>query len=120
MTDDSSRDGARAHDDGDQESAPSGACAGESSLPTRDPVTVAAVLGGLLVGVVGSVIYGVLAFSIVGGSGVTGVLVAVGAPALVALALLAVGRTRRAGSGFVMGLALGTILVAGACLGPAL
>ncbi|GAA5162654.1 hypothetical protein [Ornithinimicrobium tianjinense] len=83
-----------------------------------DPVTGLAVAGGITAGTLaGLALTYVLnvALSSVGPWWLFAVTVAV--PAVVGVVLLAIPRWRRAGAGFVMGLAIGSIVSAGVCVG---
>lgn len=84
-----------------------------------------AVVGGVVLGLLLAFGYMVVAFFVAyasdpegDGSGVVWVAL-FAAPAVVGVLLLAVPRTRRAGSGFVLGLAVGFIVLSAVCVAPA-
>jgi hypothetical protein len=89
-------------------------------------VSTGAVVGGVLLGLLLAFAYMVVAFFVSygldpegDGSGIVPVLLLV-APALVGVLLLSFPQTRRSGAGFVMGLAIGLIVLPGVCTLPLL
>ena len=92
--------------------------------PPRSALRAGPVIGGLVVGVVVGLVYIVAAFIAAyavasdGSSGVVWLLFVV--PAVVGAVLLAVPRSRRAGAGFVLGLAIGLIVFPAVCATPVL
>lgn len=92
--------------------------------PQRSGPRAGPVIGGLVVGVIVGIVYIVAAFIVAyavvsdGGSGAVWLLFVL--PAAVGVVLLAVPRTRRAGAGFVLGMAIGLIVFPAVCATPAL
>lgn len=82
----------------------------------HDPLTGAAVVGGVVVGLVVSAV-ATFALSWLLADLTVGFWAAVALPPLVGLVLLLVPRWRRAGAGFVLGLGVGGLVFAGVCAG---
>lgn len=81
-----------------------------------DPLTGGAVAGGILVGLIASIVMSFGLFAVTGDSG-PGFWVPIAVPPVAGLVVLLVPRWRRVGAGFVLGLAVGGIVFAGVCVG---
>lgn len=88
----------------------------------RESPQAGAVVGGLVLGLLLAFVYMVVAVLATWSSLEVSTTIAVAtfaAPAVVGVLLLVIPRTRRAGSGFVLGLAVGLIVLSAVCVAPA-